>query len=410
MGSLFLQDLNVSTFTCVRDITGEPVKWLWPERVPLGAISIVEGDPGTNKSTLTWDIAARVSKGSIWPNGVGAAPCGGVLLIADEDVPGRIKQGLIAAGADLLRVHLAVQDAEQRFLLPSNLDELERAIHEHDVRLVILDPISMHIEGDAHRERAVRGALEPLARMAEKTDTAILLVRHLTKRSGGSALYRGGGSIALAAMARSVLVVAKSPVDSNERMLAHLKSNLGPLAQTLSFASCVKGNAAAIDWRGSLEVTAEQLAKVGGIDDAPALYEACYVVYSVLGDGPVLVTEATKAILNAGVAKRTCDRAKRLLGVGSIRRGYGPGSVWYWELPKQSDLRNRLHQLDLDELCDHLVNGTSPTQFCPMYRRNRRPDRSLVRPVDTSKPNWTTTMTMASGGSDNSGGGKHEAM
>lgn len=36
--------------------------WLWPERVALGSLTLVVGDPGIGKSYLTLDMAARVSR------------------------------------------------------------------------------------------------------------------------------------------------------------------------------------------------------------------------------------------------------------------------------------------------------------------------------------------------------------
>ena len=40
----------------------EPVRWLWPERIPLGKVTVLDGDPGTGKSTLTLTIAAKVAQ------------------------------------------------------------------------------------------------------------------------------------------------------------------------------------------------------------------------------------------------------------------------------------------------------------------------------------------------------------
>ena len=33
----------------------EKVRWLWPGRIPLGKLTILEGDPGLGKSLLTLD-------------------------------------------------------------------------------------------------------------------------------------------------------------------------------------------------------------------------------------------------------------------------------------------------------------------------------------------------------------------
>ena len=51
----------------LNEVQSAPVKWLWPGRIPLGRISLLVGDPGTGKSLVALDIAARVSSGTPWP-------------------------------------------------------------------------------------------------------------------------------------------------------------------------------------------------------------------------------------------------------------------------------------------------------------------------------------------------------
>jgi len=66
----------------------------------------------------------------------------------------------------------------------------------------------------------VRRALAPLAKLAEETGVAVVVVRHLTQSSGGNPLYRGQGSIGIIGAARSALLVAKHPEDEGLRVLA----------------------------------------------------------------------------------------------------------------------------------------------------------------------------------------------
>src|SRR5438045_28711 len=41
----------------------ESVTWLWPGRIPMGKLTILDGDPGLGKSVFTMDVAGRVSAG-----------------------------------------------------------------------------------------------------------------------------------------------------------------------------------------------------------------------------------------------------------------------------------------------------------------------------------------------------------
>ena len=58
---------NKPVVTNMTDVTAKELQWLWPERIPLGKVSLFSGDPGLGKSIVTLDIAARVSRGMPWP-------------------------------------------------------------------------------------------------------------------------------------------------------------------------------------------------------------------------------------------------------------------------------------------------------------------------------------------------------
>ncbi|NDF10105.1 MAG: hypothetical protein EB058_15630, partial [Proteobacteria bacterium] len=51
------------------DVEPEPVAWLWGGWLPMGKVVVLDGDPGTGKSTITLDIAARLSRGAVMPDG-----------------------------------------------------------------------------------------------------------------------------------------------------------------------------------------------------------------------------------------------------------------------------------------------------------------------------------------------------
>src|SRR5215210_2938193 len=107
------------------------------------------------------------------------------------------------------------------------------------------------LSGDtnSHRDQDVRRALAPLAALAQRTGAAILIVRHLNKASGGNTLYRGGGSIGIIGAARSGLVVAEDPDDSERRILAHNKQNLcNPAASLVFTVESAPNGAARIAW------------------------------------------------------------------------------------------------------------------------------------------------------------------
>src|SRR5690606_2492403 len=88
------------------EIEHREIEWLWRDHIPLGALTILDGDPGLGKSSFTIDLAARVSTGRLMPDG--SKGCTGpVLMIASEDDPSRVVvPRLEAARADTSKVHL----------------------------------------------------------------------------------------------------------------------------------------------------------------------------------------------------------------------------------------------------------------------------------------------------------------
>lgn len=227
------------------DIEARPIDWLWPGRIPLCKITILDGDPGVGKSLITVDLAARVSTGQPMPDGTPGRR-GTIVLVAPEDDPhDTLKPRLEAAGGDPTRVLLLptretfdsnkMQISDRPFSLSKDFDALAKAIKFAGAVLVILDPLtavignSINISGD----QAIREILNPLTHLAEQTRCAILIVRHLGKTSFSNPLYRGAGSIGIIAAARAGLIVAPHPENHHQRILATTKNNLSKRAGDL---------------------------------------------------------------------------------------------------------------------------------------------------------------------------------
>src|SRR6266700_2936350 len=225
----------------------QPVHWLWHKHLPLGKITLLDGDPGMGKSLLALDLAARVSSGLPMTDGTPGQQ-GGVILIAPEDGAGdTLRPRLQAAGGDPSRVLLLTTVpgfdthkmalVDRPFSLSHDLELLERAIERTNARLVVLDPLMALLGGsiDSCRDQQIREVFTPLAHLAERTGCAILLIRHLTKGTSHNALYRGVGSIGILAAARTSLLVAPDPSDETRRILATTKNNLSQPAPNLSY-------------------------------------------------------------------------------------------------------------------------------------------------------------------------------
>lgn len=321
------------------DVQPERVAWLWPGRIPLGKLTLLDGDPGLGKSTLTLDLAARLSNGDALPGRTRPDLddlAGTVLLTAEDGLADTIRPRLDAMGANPERI-VALQTVEDRLPTVEDLTAIEAAVGTVGARLVIVDPLMAYLgeEVNSYRDQHVRRALAPLADLAERLGVAVVLVRHLTKGTDTNALYRGGGSIGIIGAARAGLLVAKDPDDETRRILAPTKENLGPPVKALAYRIEGADNGASrIRWEGETAHLADQLLATHSEEERTERDEAKEFLLSELREGPRPAAEILKAASRVGVAERTLRRAKAALDIEAYREGgLGAAGKWHWRLP-----------------------------------------------------------------------------
>ena len=128
----------------------------------------------------------------------------------------------------------------------------------------MIDTLNDFLNCNVLGNQQVRRALRPLRQLAEETNVAIVLLRHLVKIASGHSLLRGGGSVGITAMARSQLKLYRHPDDPNLRVLLQDKSTLGPLSPSLMFEVVPVGNdACRLEWHGPCSLTVEDLERKG---------------------------------------------------------------------------------------------------------------------------------------------------
>jgi hypothetical protein len=240
-----------------------------------------------------------------------------------------VLQRLQAANADMRLISVPSRPV----LIPRDLSLIEEIACQIKAALIVIDPIMAFLGVDANGDQKVRGALTPIKSFAEKTGIAVVLVRHLNKRGGVHALYRGSGSIGIIAATRSALLIGKSPDEPNLRVLCQSKSNLGPLAPSLLFepVSTPEG-VVRIEWRGECDYSAEDLLSPRQ-PNGGKLAEAMVFLTELLANGPVSQQVVKVKAIETGLAYRTVERAKEILGGISERQGWGPGSACHWSMP-----------------------------------------------------------------------------
>lgn len=330
----------------VSDVESEAVEWLWMHRIPRGKVTVLDGDPGLGKSTVTLDLAARVSKGRAMPSDERERePAGVVLLTAEDGIGDTIRPRLEAAGADLERVAVltAVRDDEGKPrlpVLPDDVGTISGALRGQRAGLLVIDPLMAFLAGrvDSHRDQDVRGALHLLADLAEREHVAVLIVRHLNKAGGGHPIYRGGGSIGIIGAARAGLLVAPDPKDDTRRVVAVSKSNLGPVPPSLAYRLVQSGGASRIEWEGIAEGCSASDLLAAQRDDgegAGPREEAEAFLLELLGAGPVPARKVRSESEGAGLAWATMRRAADRIGVKRDKAGMTAG--WYWSLSADAE-------------------------------------------------------------------------
>jgi hypothetical protein len=327
---------------CLADVPPRPVEWLWPGRLALGKLAILDGDPGLGKSLVTLDLCAHVTRGRPLPDGA-KCPSGSVIIVNCEDGVGdTIRPRLEALGADIHRVHLLcgpeVDGREQLPSFPRDLDRLAAAIRATSAVLVVIDPVMAFLDETicSGNDQSVRQALAPLAVLAEQTSCAVLLVRHLNKAGGARAVYRGGGSIGIIGACRSAWLIARNPNDEKQRVLAQVKNNLGKPQPSLGYevVSDEQGRPQ-VAWLGVIELSADQLVGTGSgtVEDLSELERAVELLREALAQGPRPVAEVQRELARQGVGRRTLYRAKKEAGVESNLETTAKGAQAIWRLP-----------------------------------------------------------------------------
>lgn len=325
------------------DVRPEVVTWLWPGRVPWGKLTVLEGDPGVGKSTLALQVAAYVSSGRrLLPNVAPIEPTSVLILPSFEDgTADTIVPRLMAADADCTRIHelrgVAYNGAAQSAPLsfPNDVEALREAIMSHGARLVILDSLTTSLSPgtDLYRDMDVRKALVTLARVAEETGVAVIVIRHFTKSGRGNAVAAGGGSVAISGVARVVLQVHKAPDDDSKRILAVAKCNVAMVSPSLQFSLEDAGTCARIRWEGESSHSADDLVALRVPDDGEreVTEEASDWLRVTLGVSVLPRSEVIELAKRAGYRERTVQRAAKRIGVKHKRGGFGAPGLW--ELP-----------------------------------------------------------------------------
>ncbi len=151
----------------------------------------------------------------------------------------------------------------------------------------------------------------------------------INKASCEKNLYRGFGSLDIAAIPRSVLMIARDRIDPRIRYMFPVNSSLAPEGATIGFTFEKRRG---LKWIGICSPDKDQIedCSIGGNKWAVATR----IISELLEDGDMRSSDILHKLKVMGISERTAQSAKKKMGVSSYKRD----NVWFWHLNDRPDM------------------------------------------------------------------------
>lgn len=336
-------------------------------RLERGSFSFIVGQGEAGKGVVSSDIMARLTTGSPFPgeNGHWREPMR-VLVCIIEDSQEQVVGRLEAAGADLnlvdfitgppiIRGGLIMSSAMR---LDSDAAPLVNLAKKLSAGAIFIETLVEHL-GDrdspknisTNNEADVRAALSPFRAICKEANLFGWALIHPRKGSSGDINEQISGSAAFYNIPRLVLYVFKDPEDQSgvpKRLLASGKANnlpRRPMTYRFGIESWEKDRdypramwgveGKSLEDERSADDILDQIRDKGRKRKDLAIVEAEEFLRETLGNGEKIPPEQIKIMaLERGINGATLDKAKRNLGLVSIREKKVGPKVLGWEFPE----------------------------------------------------------------------------
>jgi hypothetical protein len=351
----------------------EDVQWLWPGRIPVGKVTLIEGDEGVGKSFVALDLAARVSREMAWPDGApypdlfNPLPADHSRTTAGEIRPGRTppvcraddapspdsepepeilmlarpdefeshRRRLAGLGADLSKFCWwrdfdmpGMEDDEHpdgvgRLEFPRDLAVVQQQLEANEsISVVVIDSLADF----CRRPQDVADTLRGLNQIAEAHLAAILVTLPVRTRFDGQGVlrvtsrWRNDG-------ARNVWCVAADPDDPQRKLFIPRRVNFCEAAPGLEF----RLEAGRVTWN-----SASRIDPLDPLDHWKSL-EKC--LNGILLEGCVPATDVLRQGSQCGFTAKQMRSGAHRLGIESHKsRGYGSDGCWVWYTAAQRQM------------------------------------------------------------------------
>lgn len=326
------------------DVTERETEWLVDQLIPIGSLTLWDGDGGGGKSTAALALAVGIAQGYGFPHQQGTIENphkpGTVLIFQSEDsLEETVKRRLRLLNHDGKNIHV-ITDRGLRFFDTRSFARFEVTIEKFKPRLVIIDPFFQYVSRKVNTglPNEIREITGELARIAEDHHLGMLIIRHQNKGDSVKPGKRGLGSQDIPNGVRSACIVGFDVDDENRRAIIHWKSNLGPKLKPIGYHIDREGR---LTWTGESDVTPTQILSDPKPEDSQTTHAKRFIV-QFLAKGPRLASDVVDTAAEHGIAKSSLYIAKNALGSAiqiedaDLPRGKGRPKV-YWRYVYKGD-------------------------------------------------------------------------
>lgn len=329
-------------------------RWLAKGRLPKGAVTLLVGDEGIGKSLFWVKLVSHITTGEPFEEfGIPQRDPGYVVLVITEDNWDiAVRPRLKAAGADLGMVKtVCAGDGTGSPTFPDNIDLLKDI--DPQPELVVIDTwLDIAPQGKRlDNPQQARQVLHPFKQLADRTESAVLLVGHTNRANTNNLRDKYGTSYALRQKVRMALFAQLD--NEGQLLIGPEKSNSAAIQNATIFQIDTVQHWAATDEDDGLVPV---LACVGQSDKTASEHFADSYVSSTGPDtergcgatswlkdylqenGRTPSSQVKEAAKSAGHHGRTVHRAAKDIGVCITPEGFP--RVTYWSLSHASDARN----------------------------------------------------------------------
>jgi hypothetical protein len=170
-----------------------PIDYIVEDLLTHSSVNVIYGEPGSKKTYTALSLAVCVANGRNW---LGFKTRKNPVLVIDEEsgekrLSRRMGEAIRGESGDPASPIFYTSLAGFKLDDPDDPILIQALIEQTGARLVILDALADIMDGDENDKKDVQPVFNALRKIAERTDSAILVLHHSNKTGG----YRGSSAI-----------------------------------------------------------------------------------------------------------------------------------------------------------------------------------------------------------------------